>query len=231
VEDVNNLISKINTKPLANSHKVFVILNAENINEIAQNKLLKSLEEPNESTIFILTTSKIDMLLPTVLSRLHKISVPKLNNADFKIIYDELKQNNINLTQSSIENMNLTEILDFQTNENYKKTINSIKFIFENLKSSQDIPKVSSSLPDLEKTLFFPILQKLFLSCINNQYAYDEYLCELIKKTFPTQALINSLKLIDDAYSKQMSNVNFSFILDNLLFNILKEKFLCNQSN
>ena len=33
----------------------------------------------------------------------------------------------------------------------------------------------------------------------------------------------------EDAYKKQMSNVNFGYILDNLLFNILKEKFLCKQ--
>lgn len=229
VEDVNNIISKTTTKPISSKHKVFVILNAENINEIAQNKLLKSLEEPNTSTIFILTTSKIDSLLPTLLSRLHKITIPKLNNDDFKTINAELKQNKIDLKNHT--NMNLTEILDFETNEGYKKTLNAIKYIFENLKSSQDIPRVSSSVPELEKTLFFPILQKLFLSCINNERTYDEYLCELIKRTYPTQALINSLKLIEDAYAKQMSNVNFNFILDILLFNILKEKFLCNQSN
>ena len=219
VEDVNNLITKTTTKPILSSYKVFVILNAENINEIAQNKLLKSLEEPNPSIIYILSSSKIDSLLPTVLSRLHKITVPKLSGEDFKIISAELKQNNIDL-KNNFNNMNLTEILDFETNENFKLTINAIKFIFENLKSSQDIPKVANTMPDMDKTLFLPLLQKLFLSCINNQLAYDEYVCELIKKTYPTKALINSLKLIEDAYAKQMSNV---------LFNILKEKFLCNQ--
>ena len=176
VEDVNNLISKLNTKPISNSHKIFVVLNAENINEIAQNKLLKSLEEPNPSNIFILTTSKVDKLLPTVLSRLHKVSVPKISAEDFKIIYGELKQNNINVDKYVLNNLNLTEILDLETNENYKNTISAIKFIFENLKTTQDIPNVATSLPEMDKTLFFPILQKLFLSCINNDFMYDEYL-------------------------------------------------------
>ena len=35
--------------------------------------------------------------------------------------------------------------------------------------------------------------------------------------------------MIEESYIKQMSNVNFGYILDILLFNILKEKFLCNQ--
>lgn len=228
VEDVNNLINKLNTKPLSSDYKVFVILNAENINEIAQNKLLKSLEEPNSSTIFILTTSKIDKLLPTVLSRLHKINVPKLTSQDLNIISAELKQNNVNIEKHLTSNMSLTEILNFETDKDYQNTLNSIKYIFENLKSSQDIPKIVNSLPEFEKTLFFPILQKVFMVCINNELCFDD-LTNIINSTYPKQALINSLKLIEDAYKKQISNVNFGYVLDILLFNILKEKFLCKQ--
>ena len=106
----------------------------------------------------------------------------------------------------------------------YKKS----NYIFENLKSSQDIPKIASTLPEFEKSLFLPILQKVFMSCINDEMFFDD-LTIFINQNYPKQALINSLKLIEDAYRKQMSNVNFSYILDNLLFNILKEKFLCKQ--
>lgn len=228
VEDVNNLMNKLNTKPISSNHKVFVILNAENINEISQNKLLKSLEEPNPSTIFILTTSKIDKLLPTVLSRLHKINVPKLNKTDLTIISNELKENDVDIDKYLNSNLNLTEILNFETDINYQNTLKTIKYVFENLKSSQDIPKVASTLPDFEKTLFFPILQKVFIACINEEMFFDD-LTIFINQNYPKQALINSLKLIEDAYKKQMSNVNFGYILDNLLFNILKEKFLCKQ--
>ena len=231
VEDANNIIAKLNTKPISNDVKVFVILNAENINEIAQNKLLKSLEEPNPANIFILTTSKVDKLLPTILSRLYKISVPKLNSSDLKIIYDELMQNNVNVGKYLSSNLSLTEMLNFETNVDYQKTINAIKYIFENLKSSQDIPIVSSSLPEFDKSLFFSVLQNIFLNCINNQDVIDSDLINLIKTNYPKNALINSLPLIEEAHKKQMANVNFGYILDNLLFNILKEKFLCKQSN
>ena len=228
VDDVNNLMAKMNTKPLSSTYKVFVILNAENINEISQNKLLKSLEEPNSTSLFILTTSKLDKLLPTVLSRLHKINVPKIDVEDLSLIREELKETNINIEKYLTSNMNLTEILNFVTDKSYQNTLSAIKYIFENLKSSQDIPKVASNLPELDKSLFFLILQKVFLSCINNETLFDD-LTVLINSTYPKQALINSLSLIDDAYKKQISNVNFSYLLDNLLFNILKEKFLCKQ--
>lgn len=231
VEDVNNLMNKLNTKPISSQYKIFIILNAENINEIAQNKLLKSLEEPNENNVFILTTCKYDKILPTILSRLNKINLPKINVEDLKLISNELKKENINVDKYFNSNLNLTEILNLESNENHKKTLNAIKYIFENLKSSQDIPKVATYLPEFDKQLFFPILQKLFLSCINNEHIFDEYLCTLIKMNIPTQALIKCLPLIEKYSIMLNSNVNFAFILDNLLFDILKEKFLCKQLN
>ena len=120
-------------------------------------------------------------------------------------------------------------MVNFETNDNYKQTINAIKYIFTNLKSSQDIPNVANSMPDFDKTIFFKLLEMLFLSCINNENTLDNELHALICSTFSQKALIHCLPLLEDAYKKQMSNVNFSYILDALLFNILKEKFLCRQ--
>ena len=229
VEDISILIEKLNTMPISSSKKVFIVFNAENINEIAQNKMLKSLEDLSSNNIFVLTTSKIDKLLPTILSRLHKVSLPKLSKEDKLIISDELKQSNIQMDKYINSGMNLTEILNFETNENYLKTLKAIKFIFENLNSSQDIPLVSSSIPDYDKQLLLPLLQKLFLSCINDEIFVDNDLKILLNSKFSTQVLINCLPHIEESYKKQMSNVNLSYILDNLLFIILKEKFLCKQ--
>ncbi|MBQ8615601.1 MAG: hypothetical protein IJ415_03440 [Clostridia bacterium] len=229
VDDVNGIIGKLSTMPISSDFKIFLILNAENINEIAQNKLLKSLEEPNPKNIFILTSSKIDKLLPTVLSRLHKISIPKLSDDDKSVIKNELTFKGVNLDKYINSNLSLTDIINFETDENHKKTIDAIKYIFENLKSSQDIPKVANTIPEFDKTLFLKILQMLFLSCANNENIFEDSLTALIKSTFSQKALLQCLPLIEDAYKKQMANVNFSYILDNLLFNILKEKFLCNQ--
>lgn len=229
VEDVNKLIDKLNTKPISSNVKVFVVLNAENINEIAQNKLLKTLEEPNSTNIFILTSCKIDKLLPTILSRLHKVSVPKLSIVDKQILSSEFASKDINLNKYFDYDLSLTDIINFETNECYKKTIEAIKYIFENLKSSQDIPKVANSIPEFDKTLIFQLMQNLFLNCLENKNFFDLGLSNLITSTFSKKALIHCLPLIEDAYKKQMANVNFNYILDNLLFNILKEKFLCKQ--
>ena len=227
VEDVNKLMDKLNTKPISADMKVFVILNAENINEISQNKLLKSLEEPNSQNVFILSSSKTDKLLPTIMSRLNKVYVPKLTNADKHIISKELSEQNVDILKYENADFTLTEIINFETNEEYKNTLKNIDFLFSNLKTTQDIPSVVNKLNNINKELFLPLLQDLFLSCLNDEKKFDKPLTMLIDVTFSKKALRKCIPLINEAYKKQMSNVNFGYILDNLLFNILKEKFLC----
>lgn len=227
VEDINKLIPKLNTLPISNEYKVFVILNAENINEVAQNKLLKSLEEPNRSNIFILTSCKTDKILLTIMSRLTKVFIPKLSILDKSMISRELKTSNIDISKYLDADFTLTEMLNLSTKSEYISTLDSIYQAFSNLKSSADIPKVSTSLSKVDKHIFLELLQDLFLDCINKTHKYDPSLTTLIEMNFNTKTLLKSLTHIEDAYKKIMSNVSFSYVLDNLLFNILKEKFLC----
>ncbi len=53
--------------------RVVLLYPAEALNVPAANALLKSLEEPQSNTVFILVTHSLDRLLPTILSRCHKI--------------------------------------------------------------------------------------------------------------------------------------------------------------
>jgi len=49
----------------------------ESLREDASNTLLKSLEEPNPDTIFILVSDRLDRVLPTIRSRCQLIALPK----------------------------------------------------------------------------------------------------------------------------------------------------------
>ncbi len=70
VETVRDLIQKASFKPFQARAKVFVIDEAHSMNEVAQNAILKTLEEPLGPTYFILATSRPEGLLETVRSRL-----------------------------------------------------------------------------------------------------------------------------------------------------------------
>lgn len=55
--------------------RVIIICDADTMTREAQNALLKLLEEPPERTVLLLTASHPKQLLPTILSRLQKVSV------------------------------------------------------------------------------------------------------------------------------------------------------------
>jgi len=228
VEDANLMINKLSTKPLIAKKKIFVVLNAEQMNETAQNKLLKSLEEPNEQTIFILTTTKTDKILPTVLSRLSKFFIPKLTSQDKLLIKEELLSQNISIDKYVNIDISLSDIMNAEINQEYKNTLSQISNLIFSLSNSSDIPIVASKLNNVNKSQFFPIMQELFLASIRPAHSkFDSSILNHIKNTYSEKAIIKCIALIENAYKMQMSNVNFSYILDNLLFNMLKEKFLC----
>lgn len=66
----------VSRKPLEGRRSVVVVAEAEQMNEAAQNALLKTLEEPPEYAHFILTTTNPNGLLPTIRSRSQFLSFP-----------------------------------------------------------------------------------------------------------------------------------------------------------
>lgn len=65
-----------------NARRVIIISPAEQLNNASANALLKILEEPPANTLFLLVTSQIQRLLPTIMSRCQKIDMPKPTRAD-----------------------------------------------------------------------------------------------------------------------------------------------------
>lgn len=71
IEDIDEMLEVCNSNSLGN-HRVVVIQNAETMSSIAQNRLLKLLEDRSSSNILILCTNK-DCLLSTIESRCYDI--------------------------------------------------------------------------------------------------------------------------------------------------------------
>lgn len=87
IEDVRNIQKAILLKPFRGKTKAVVIDTLENITTEAQNALLKILEEPPANTIMIISASKKELLLPTIISRC-KIII--LQEKEIKLIEGEL---------------------------------------------------------------------------------------------------------------------------------------------
>ena len=83
------VIPEASRSPFEGRYKVFVIEEAERMNPQAQNALLKTLEEPQPETVFILISSRPDDLLETIRSRCR---IVRLEPVDEQIIVEVLKK-------------------------------------------------------------------------------------------------------------------------------------------
>jgi DNA polymerase III subunit delta' len=88
IEDVRTLISDLSLKPYQSEYKVAILDNFEQMTTEAANSILKTLEEPNPSTIIILVTSNRQKLLPTIVSRVQTLNFYKLSDSEFSDFLD-----------------------------------------------------------------------------------------------------------------------------------------------
>jgi len=75
VEETRKLLSKISLKPFEAPFKVVILWNPESLNLSSGNALLKTLEEPPSSTLFLLVCADAQKLLTTILSRTQRIAI------------------------------------------------------------------------------------------------------------------------------------------------------------
>jgi len=86
MESVRDVIDRAQYRPFEGRRRVVIIDGADGLVQHAQNALLKTLEEPTPSSVFILVTSLPDLLLPTVLSRCPQLRFRPLSAEDIATV-------------------------------------------------------------------------------------------------------------------------------------------------
>jgi len=77
VEQIRDALEGINTAPHRGRWRVVVMSPIETLQAVSANTLLKTLEEPPESTLFILVSDRLDRILPTIRSRCRLLGLGK----------------------------------------------------------------------------------------------------------------------------------------------------------
>lgn len=207
IETVRIIREEAYIMPIEAKRKVFILENAEKMNNAAQNALLKILEEPPDSVIFILLTSSASLLLSTIRSRCLTLS---LREVDF----DEgakFLQNNLGVeyteAYSAIESTdgNLGKAKLILSDEDYKKQGETAAQLFQAISSSkyeflkictglQNREKAKSVLEELKAILAKDLRKSSFLN--NSTAVQKNYLIiEQINKSLETFKLNNNLTL------------------------------------
>jgi len=82
IDQVRDAIDRAAYRPFEGRRRVVIVDGADALVVEAQNALLKTLEEPPPSSVFVLVTSRPDLLLPTVRSRGHRLRFGALSESD-----------------------------------------------------------------------------------------------------------------------------------------------------
>jgi len=233
IEQIREIRKDIELKPFKSRKKVYIIDKAEKMTLEASNCLLKTIEEPPYYAIIILICSKIDPILPTIVSRCQIVNFGLITSLRIK----ELLLNKINdlekdkaeiiskLAQGSIGNAFklLTDKEYFIRREtflNYLSTIVPGKYgndFFEK------VEKIISEIDRLEETLemikmwYRDIL--IIKNTGNQKYIVNCDKLEMLEKksqVYSQKILIDILDYIELAEEYLMKNVNKRLILERL---------------
>lgn len=78
IDQIRELQRELSYRPFEAPKKACIVEDAERMNPAAANAFLKTLEEPPGDAILILTTTHVDSVLPTILSRCQQLRFPPL---------------------------------------------------------------------------------------------------------------------------------------------------------
>lgn len=218
VDDANDINLHALERPMISDKKIIIINNIDLSTVQAQNKILKTLEEPPKSVIFLLTAVNENKILPTIISRTRKIRVGTVSKDNIK---------NYILQSRKADETILSKALKY--GEGWLgKTIN----VLDNLRFLQK--------EELAKEIVFNFTSSKNLSAVSSKvisYKDDlKTILELVAKEF-NKILISSednytkegaVKIIEDiniANQNLERNVNVNLIVDNLLMKILETKY------
>ena len=220
VEDASSIVAGLDLAPMLAEKKVYILNNINKATIIAQNKLLKAIEEPPKNVIFILNTTSTSSVLPTILSRVQKIEVSPFSKNE---IANFLENKNVQLDEDVILQGEgyLGKTLSLSTDVKFKECCNLVQDILTNMKSSRDVLKFSVKFAEKEN---FAIK----LEILENEF--DKILSKVISgenKEYTECAVAEIFEKINLAKKELLANCNINLISDNLLMGILEVKYLC----
>ncbi|MCG2689863.1 hypothetical protein L6252_01100 [Candidatus Parcubacteria bacterium] len=137
IEQIENLQKDLSLTPFQASFKAVLIYRADKMNKEAQNRLLKTLESPNQKTIFILLTSKKDVLLKTILSRCQEIKFFPLSFEKMEVFFGQYKnQENFKEVLFLVQGRPQMALSFFENKDLFEKYQKKVQFISQVVKAN-----------------------------------------------------------------------------------------------
>jgi DNA polymerase III subunit delta' len=215
-------------------YRFVIIIDAHLMNEESQNALLKSLEEPPEKVIFILTTPFISKLRSTIISRCWKINFDPLSEDEIVQIlseYFEVDKTTANevapFAMGSVQYA--LNLIDMNIHNLKEKTISILRYSFGR-KFNSAFDELNSVISD-QSSINFPILIGMIITWLNDiqkfkldikKYFYKDHIETLEKfdSKFPDVNLSDITSRLDRLSNLPRNNINPSLLSASLIFEL-----------
>ena len=236
VEDVKEIVETSQVKPMEFSKKFYILNNFETATISAQNKLLKTLEEPAQDVIFILTASSEKAVLTTIASRVKKLALKSAAPEEIKRILQTVSSDSKKVEIAS-ENSggNLGKALSILSDEVYFEIYNFTLNLVANMKTSKDLINYSSVIEKNRKFIgkYLEVLSVMFRDMLIIKQGLEELafnqnsinLLKLASESYSQVALLEAVKKINQAKKMLKFNTNVTGVIDSLLLGILEVKY------
>jgi len=214
-----------------NRTKVFLISDADNMNPQSANALLKILEEPPKNSLLILTTSKLNSLLPTIIGRCQKIhfdSISKENLSSYiKNLRPGISDTELNF-YTELADGSVTKaqtIIDGSYDELRKKVLVLLRNLvtMNTVKAGMDIDFITGK-KDKERVRQFLILMQIWLRDVIYKRSGAENL--MINKDEADSISKFAMKYNSDYYEminlleNSINDIDYNVNLELMLFNL-----------
>lgn len=196
-EEIINLKEEFGTKSIYSGKRIYIIEEAEKLNNSSANTLLKFLEEPEDDIVAILITSSKYSIIETILSRCQLIRYYTKNN------------NKIELPEY------YEKVLDFVielSKENEKTIAFTNKYIDKDLLDRKIFKDILSNM----LYIYYDVLQEMVGLDIIYSNGYEEKIKELAKLN-DFNNLNNKIVSVNDALNKIKYNANTKLVLDSMI--------------
>lgn len=238
IEQVRGIRKEIELKPFRSKKKVYIIDQAEKMTIEASNCLLKTIEEPPHYAIIILIFSKIDPILPTIVSRCQIVNFGLVNSLKIK----EILLNKINNLEkdkaeiiSKLAQGSIGKAFKLSTDKEYflrrEKMLDYLSAIIPGKYGDDIFAKVEKIISEIDKIEEILEMIKLWYRDIliikntgNQKYIANCDKLEILgrkSKIYSQKILIDILDYLDQVEEYLMKNVNKRLILERLFIKMV----------
>lgn len=236
VRDMTAMTENAAVKPVVGEKKIYLIDNAGKLSPQAQNKLLKTYEEPPYYVTVILAAADENGLLNTIKSRAKKIYLENLSAAQTaEILIDEGADKTQAEIAAAVSAGNLERAEQFLLKEGYAALYDRCFEMFAGLNSSSSIVDyLYSELFTKENILITLDFMEIILCDVMKiasksgavlQNSGREYDLRLIAEKFTAQSAAMSLYAVNEGRKKLNFNINSASCAEGILFDILEARY------